>query len=186
MRLCQGSQHCLYRASFFRVLNKGPVIEFPRDKIFEDLCICIHRSEQMLHVMKTFIYLKRYHFTKRANWVSWGNMKWFKRQTLWKTRRCASLKKKPITDLVTTWNQEMLAHLKNELRIGSLIKISIWPRTYTWTLFKSVLSFFRALAWYIIDISNICRYYKITITCILWTYWRIAKNRIVAQHWTYS
>ena len=79
------------------------------------------------------IYLKRYHFTRRANWVSGGNVKCFKRQ-------------------------------KNELRMESLIKISIWPRTYTWTLFKSVLSFFRALAWYIIDISKICRYYMIKIT----------------------
>ena len=75
------------------------------------------------------IYLKRYHFTWRANRVSWGNVKCFKRQ-------------------------------KSELRMGSLNKISMWPRTCTWTLFKSVLSFFRALAWYIIDMSKICRYYK--------------------------
>ena len=31
---------------------------------------------------------------------------------IWKTRRCASCKKRWLTHLVATWNQEMLAHIK--------------------------------------------------------------------------
>ena len=83
------------------------------------------------------------------------------------------------TNRVSWGNVKCFKRQKSELRMGSLIKISMWPRTCTWTLFKSVLSFFRALAWYIIDMSKICRYYKIIITCILRTYWRIAKNKIL-------
>ena len=43
---------------------------------------------------------------------------------IWKTRRCTSCKKNindSLTDLVTTWNQEMLAHLKKKVDVFHLV-----------------------------------------------------------------
>ena len=58
-------------------------------------------------------------------------------EKIWKTRRCASCKKISIThsftDLVTTWNQEMLAHLKRKVSNKTLQNLfSVTSKTLYW------------------------------------------------------
>ena len=58
------------------------------------------------------------------HWISIGLVCLYILKKLWKTRRCAS-RKAWMTDSLTTWNQEMLAHLKSGYICGRVTPIPI-------------------------------------------------------------